>query len=521
MKYFIPAWYNNGNWWEDKTAPYYSKRLVKEFDDMISLMNMYKKNDVNFELLVLNYYPDLRVFLHRHNLYEANYWSLFDEIQGFHHHTPHPIDYRELQWPEETEFIYTPYLIRCVTSTTTYSNIYFNQYGYMIWIESFKDKVRQHRYIFDDRGFLSSVLNFDKSGQPYSQQYMTIDGDSIFTLDLKKGSVKVSKKYYHRFNQQKYDSMELLLQEQMKKYVTAMIDEQDDVIIAADERHNMFLSHILEDTPLCFSIFKNRNCPLTPSKLASIERGKYWLVDMLENEASLKMYKDKQQLDTHIMRITPFDAQVLPNKSSQFYETFIGFWIDGLDEATLQNAFSRICKYVEQNENMRLVLLTEVEEPKIPSWLKDEITSVNDRYNERSEDANGIQVLQDDEVERVEIIKLKHVPFESELIEAISTLRVVIDLNKEPDLFLQISSMSAGIPQINMRETDYVKDKINGIVIDNLNEVVAALDYYISHLKNWNYSFAYSIKLVETYASMNIIQRLSRWFEGERNEAKI
>ena len=62
MKYFVPAWYNQGSWWEDKTKPYYSKRLVKEFDDMISLMNMHVKNDETFEMLILNYSPDLRTF---------------------------------------------------------------------------------------------------------------------------------------------------------------------------------------------------------------------------------------------------------------------------------------------------------------------------------------------------------------------------------------------------------------------------------------------------------------------------
>lgn len=35
----------------------------------------------------------------------------------------------------------------------------------------------------------------------------------------------------------------------------------------------------------------------------------------------------------------------------------------------------------------------------------------------------------------------------------------MIDLNTEPDLFLQISSISAGIPQINRYHTEYMKDR--------------------------------------------------------------
>ncbi|TXZ91760.1 accessory Sec system glycosyltransferase Asp1, partial [Vibrio cholerae] len=46
-----------------------------------------------------------------------------------------------------------------------------------------------------------------------------------------------------------------------------------------------------------------------------------------------------------------------------------------------------------------------------------------------------------------------------------SQLRVVIDLGDEPDLYLQISAISAGVPQINMIETDYVTPNVNGLII--------------------------------------------------------
>ena len=152
MKHFIPAWYSQKRWWADKAEPFYNKRLVTEFDDLISLMNMHQKHQIDFDILVLNYFPDLRTFLHRHQLFEANYWSLFDEIQGFSHRTPQAIDYRQLQWPAETEFVFTPFLMRGVTSPSTYTNIYFNQEGYIVWLEDFEGLKKQRRYIFENRG---------------------------------------------------------------------------------------------------------------------------------------------------------------------------------------------------------------------------------------------------------------------------------------------------------------------------------------------------------------------------------
>ena len=76
---------------------------------MISLMTMHSSNNVDYQLIVLNFSPYLRTFLHRYDLYESHYWSVFDEIQGVGHQTPQAIDYRDLSWPEGTEFIFTPF----------------------------------------------------------------------------------------------------------------------------------------------------------------------------------------------------------------------------------------------------------------------------------------------------------------------------------------------------------------------------------------------------------------------------
>ena len=57
--------------------------------------------------------------------------------------------------------------------------------------------------------------------------------------------------------------------------------------------------------------------------------------------------------------------------------------------------------------------------------------------------------LEEDEIEKVKLI---YVPFEEDLMKELSQLRVIVDLNQEPDLYLQISSISAGVPQINRRD---------------------------------------------------------------------
>lgn len=81
--------------------------------------------------------------------------------------------------------MYTPYLLKCVTSEQTYTNIYFSQEGYSIWFEEFERDQLQRRYIFDDRGYLSAIRYFDDQGEASYQEYLTINGDCVLHEDLK------------------------------------------------------------------------------------------------------------------------------------------------------------------------------------------------------------------------------------------------------------------------------------------------------------------------------------------------
>ncbi|PTG17016.1 accessory Sec system protein Asp1 [Staphylococcus chromogenes] len=513
MKRFIPAWYSSHQWWESQAEPFYRKRSITEFDDLISLMAMHQKNDCDFEMMILNYSPHLRTFLHRHDLFESKYWSVFDEIQGFTHQTPQSVDYRQLNWPSGTEFVYTPYLIRAITAKNRYSNIYFSQEGYLIWIEDFENQTKCRRFVFDDRGCLSSVLYFDTQGAPQTLRYMTQDGGWILEENLVQGTVAVHEKYEIHFSKYTYSTMSEVIQEYLGYHRDRTMNDLDEIIIAADVRHNALITKTFKTQRLCFSLFQQRNLDMTEHDLQTIEAGQSWLVDTRENERRLEKYKAKHHLSNRLMRITPFDAQVMPNRSNQLHETYIGLWIDGLSESQLKSVLPQLVHYMEQHEEVRLVLLTEWEKHRVSRWLLNEITAINDRFNHKKDLPEELMELMK-EVEEVVYIELKMVPFELDIVEAMTTLRIVIDLSEEPDLFLQICCLGAGLPQINQTETDYVQPGTNGLVINTEQALIPALDYFLTHLKHWNYSYAYSQKLAKNYASEKIIDQLNQLIEG-------
>ncbi len=452
MKYFIPAWYDDQRWWQDTTVLYYQLQNKTEFDDMISLMGMHLENDLDYRLIVLNHAPNLRTFLHRYDLYETKYWSVFDEIQGFSHHAPQAINYHHLKWPDDVEFVYTPYLLKCVTSEQTYTNIYFSQEGYSIWFEEFERDQLQRRYIFDDRGYLSAIRYFDDQGEASYQEYLTINGDCVLHEDLKNGRVTVSKRYQHHYQQTEYNNMAQLIEEKFQAMIAHQIHEDDHVIVASDARHNRQIANHIPAKSLSYSFFKNRNETVSDEEYQSIVKNAHLIVDSVQLERDLISHQEKYQRENTMIRITPFETRQSPNISSQLMETFIGVWIDGMSDVDLQQMMQRLVDYIAQEDNYRLILLTRHQND-IPMWLRECITSVNEEYQAKQNADVNVSALMTPE-DQDDIIAVKTIHAEHDVVEALRTLRLVIDMSKEPDLYLQISAISAGIPQINGQQTD-------------------------------------------------------------------
>ncbi|MCI2774180.1 accessory Sec system protein Asp1 [Staphylococcus petrasii] len=519
MKQFIPAWYDSTYWWDSTVQPFYSKRRTTEFDDMVSLMSMHLQNEESFQTLILNYNPMLRLFLHRHQLYEMSYWSLFDDIQGAQQCTPKAIDYRDLDWSEYTEFVYTPFQVIAITGPNAYSKVIFSQEGYLLWIEDYDSHQRQRKFIFDDRGFISAIDIYENNHEiPHHRVYLNVSGNAVMTQDFTTQKITIHSDFDNHFRKTEYETMDDLIHEKLLDYNQTYLEENDKIIVAADKRHNVLISQTFKPKNICFSVFKPRNQEMDDELLNSITKAQQCLIDTLENERKVKAYLDNhvQNQPFNYMRVTPFDAQVLPNISSQLYDTNIGVWIDDLLEQELKDIMFHLTRYLYQHEHTRIHVLTRLNKNEVPQWLKDDITRLNDSFNTDNEElAPEVRDILESELQTTEVIKVISVPFEEDLMKAISQLRVVIDLNQEPDLYLQISSISAGVPQINLRQTDYVEHELNGLIIETYEQLGIALDFFLINLKNWNYSFAHSIKLSHEFSSQFIIQQLDYLIEGE------
>ncbi|WP_312040237.1 accessory Sec system protein Asp1 [Macrococcoides bohemicum] len=505
MKYFIPAWYQGDKWWRDLHVPFYLKSTRSDFDDMISLMNMHLKNNKPFKLIHLSYHSGFQLFLHRNNLYEIDYYSVFDYMQNFPQSTPRALDFKAFNWPSETEFIYTLHIIKAIYLNEV-TNIYYNEDGFLVWMEKFIDDVKVARYIFDNRGFLSSIILYEHEYET-AQLFLDIEGDIVFVEDFATNKITI-KKHFDKFKYKEYKDIEQLISEQLQTFIG---DKNNyTAIVASDVRHNQVIEEVIPSSSLIFSIFEKRQIDyLNISNIKS-----KIIVDTKLNELSVSKFLPS----TQILRITPFDTQIIPSISNQLYIDYIGIFIDNIDDQFLMQILELLSPLLREEKKYCLKLMTRHNLIDRNNMIQDMIKQINDQYISSMGD---IEDLVEEEIAKMEVIKVEFIPFETDLLKLISELRIMVDLGKEPDLYIQIGSISTGIPQINYIKTDYVLNEYNGIIIEKPQDLLPALNHYLKSLKNWNISRNYSFKLIDKYSSENIINKIDQFIKGDIYGKKI
>ena len=111
MQYFIPAWYQNGDWKENEQV-WYRSRTVTEFDDTVKQIQLFfRKKAAPFKIMQLGFSPNFRHFLHRQGVYHVPYWSCFDAMQGIASDRTVLFSFHDLSWPDDVEFIYSPFAV--------------------------------------------------------------------------------------------------------------------------------------------------------------------------------------------------------------------------------------------------------------------------------------------------------------------------------------------------------------------------------------------------------------------------
>ena len=520
MFYFIPSWYNPSRQWYDDT-PTWSRVYDKmEFDDTINQLKMFQQAQEKCALLVLSYRPQLRYFLHKQDLQATAYWSFFDDIQNISRTHTKKIDFKRLNWGEGVSFLYSPFIVLVRKEGKTIASVYFAENGNVLTIDKEKDGVITESYVFDDRGFLSSYIAY-KKGEAIYQDYLNENGVwQVREYLHQDGFIAINPEADKLFSKTLYQSWEELLRERLELFSSCQMTETDTLIIASDPRHNAFLTSVFLSYSKVFSFFGDRCSLSDTAQLTAVSEAADLIVtekkethDALIN--SLKLSTLPEGKRPSVLVSTPFDTRLRLGHSQSQKELEIYFFIDTINLEKRQRVLKRLLALMERSDAIKLIIAS-YDRALDANALKKDINQLIDeafdsaRFFSSVKDSgeNQIDVSEEEDNDRVSV---ELITSETQIIGLLDHVRLVIDLGEKPDLYTQIASISAGIPQINHVQTEYVSHQKNGWIARTEEELEKAVHYYFNGLRHWNDSLVYAVEKMGAYTSG---QLLARWKEA-------
>lgn len=518
MLYFIPAWYLENSWREDEQF-WYRRRTKTETDDTVKQIQLFQRNAIcEYKILLLSHAPNFRHFLHRQGIFRVPYWSAFDAIQEVRRKKQAVFSFHNLAWPEDIEFLYTPFSILAKRNHERYANIEFGEYGNLIQVDLYQDGQISRKNIYDDRGFISCTSVYENGKKSYDR-YLTEKG--VWKLcHFADGHVIVNPKsnqYLLRtaegeerfpFLKDTYESIDEVLGEVFAAFLRTA-RSTDIFCAAAHRRHLPLLDRLLAGRKTIFSVFEHRLAlDGDPRALEMLSRGAYILTD---SEESLEALSRKECLGhTAKINIPPYDARVEPGISQQLRVQKILFPVDHLPAETLEAAVKYMAAYLERNRKARVHLFTRNMSFGRDDELLAQVSEILGRNGyppqwARKEERCDTEIIPDQESLIPVLFAVEQCVDELAVNKCVREQRILVDLADRPDLFLQILCVSIGIPQIVKTATEYMQPGKNGRINRDISQLGEDLAYYLESLSNWNQAAIRSYELGKTHMTQNLI----------------
>ena len=85
--------------------------------------------------------------------------------------------------------------------------------------------------------------------------------------------------------------------------------------------------------------------------------------------------------------------------------------------------------------------------------------------------------------------------------------RLIIDMRHSVEVYLQITGISMGIPQIVFKDTQFVEHQKNDLILDDIGNLSKAIEFYLDDLTNWNEAMVYAYEIGKKYTTKVLIEK--------------
>ena len=523
MLYFIPAWYQQNKWCENEQY-WYTRRTRTEFDDTVKHIQLFHRSKAYpFQIMLLSHAPNFRHFLHRQSVFHAPYWSCFDAIQEVRRKKVKMFSFHNLNWPENIEFIYSPFALVAMLNGEKYAQVEFGEDGNLIQVDIYQKGIIQRRNIYDDRGFVSASIVFENGFQVY-QDYLTDFGVWKLRQYFTDGHVEVNpkavsflliyqeKEYSRNFAKASYADMGQVIKEVLDAYLE-LTSPEDMFCVAVHELHNNMLHTSLNQRKMILSFYgerydiKNR----MDGVIGLIHDAKYIITDALDNLNRIQR-RVEQQL-TNITDITPFDSRVDLGISQQLTVQKILVPVDDIEDEWFEEIIKCLGDYLPNNDKAQIHLFTRLADYGRKKMLLEKTRTIlqkNGMDPGWALEADPGKVTENtlDTEEKVPVrFFVEQCVDELSVSKCIREQRLIVDMRKNSEIYLRITGISVGIPQIVYRDSQFVEDGNNGFVIKNIAMLGGAIAYYLDNLKNWNEAMVYAYEISKKYTTEVLIEK--------------
>ncbi len=521
MLYFIPAWYKEREWCEDEQS-WRVRRTHTEFDDTVKQIQLFHRSGAyEYRIMILGAAPNFRHFLHRQGVYRAPYWSCFDAIQEIRRKKMRVWSFHDLKWPEGIEFFYSPFVVVAMLGNEKYAQIDFGEDGNPIWVEMYRKGIVHRRNLYDDRGFISSTILYE-DGAPVYRNYLCENGTWKLRCYQADGHVEINGKcpdyvleyggewHTRRFSRMNYENIGQVIHEVLGSYL-ALTDSGDIFCVAMQGLHAGLLGRVLKGRKKILSFFQDRYKDWNdPMVLEMIRDADYVVAD--SREAAQIIQGQAPMAAGRLTAIPPYDTRADEGTSLQAGVQKLLMPVDGLDSETFKASIRLLGKYLPQKENVRIHLFTREARYDRKRTL---LEQVRRELGEAGMPEEWAAETEDEKVSENNLEEEGRIPvrfFPEQCVDELSVSKcmreqwLLVDLRKIPELYLQINAVSFGIPQIVRKRTDFVEHGGNGIVLDRLERLPKALDYYLNGLKHWNEARVYSYEIGREYTTARLLE---------------
>lgn len=519
MLYFIPAWYLRNEWKENEQF-WHKRRMQTETDDTVKQIQLFQRNAIcEYEILLLSYTPNFRHFLHRQSAFRAPYWSVFDAVQEVRRKKQAVFSFHNLNWPKNIEFIYSPFSIIAMLDGERYAQIEFGEYGNLIQVDLYRNGQVTRKNIYDDRGFVSCTSVYENGEKAY-EQYLTEKGtwklchfadghvtvnprSNQYTIHTSGGEDRIA------FLKTSYGSMEEVIQEVFASWLRTTRNT-DIFCIAAHNQHLAMIDRLLAGRKTIFSVFGNRVSMNDKEVVQSFSQGRYIVTDSEDNLQNLLKQADLKKIAK--VNIPPYDTRLEPGISLQLSVQKVLFPVDSLTSEMLEAGVKSFAAYLESNHEARVHLFTRKADFNREDVLLRQVSEILGRNGyppewARKENKNKFEFLLDKEDQIPILFVVEQCVDELSVNKCVREQRLLVDLADIPDLFLQISCVGMGVPQIVRTATQYMRPGENGRINEDLSRLDEDLKYYLESLSNWNQAMIQSFELGKTHTTQYLIER--------------